>query len=124
MSASVTAPRPAALPSTIAGIRRALTIGILAVLVATLPAGAVGAATGARRVAATAGTIGVPVDPGIQPIAARRSGLTSVVYGYLPYWRLDSTIAGRLRYDLLSTVAFFGLGIKPDGNIDTRWRGY
>ena len=124
MSASVTALRPAAHPSPIAGIRRALTLGLLAVLVATLPAGAVGAATRATRSATTAGAVDIPVDPGIQPIAARRAGLTRTVYGYLPYWRLDGTIAGRLQYDLLSTVAFFGLGIKPDGNIDTAWRGY
>ena len=31
------------------------------------------------------------------------------------YWRLDSGTAGRHQYDLLSTIAFFGLGIAADG---------
>jgi spore germination protein YaaH len=64
------------------------------------------------------------VDPGIQPLVVQPRALTRVVYGYLPYWRLDDAIAGRLQYDLLSTIAFFGLGIKKDGTIDTAWRGY
>jgi spore germination protein YaaH len=63
-------------------------------------------------------------DAGIQPLVVRSRPLNRLVYGYLPYWRLDSAIAGRLQYDLLSTIAFFGLGIKADGTIDTAWRGY
>ncbi len=50
--------------------------------------------------------------------------LTKEVYGYLPYWRLDSGTADRLVYDYVSTIAFFGLGILADGNIDTSWVGY
>jgi spore germination protein YaaH len=55
--------------------------------------------------------------PGIQP-------LTKEVYGYLPYWRLDSGTADRLRYDLVSTIAIFGLGILKTGDLDTSWVGY
>ncbi|MEA2536487.1 MAG: hypothetical protein QOF11_721 [Chloroflexota bacterium] len=74
------------------------------------------------------GPLAAPVaraaDPGIQPRVKGIAPLQKQVYGYLPYWRLDSGTAGRLDYNLLSTVAFFGLGIKKDGNIDTAWRGY
>ena len=61
------------------------------------------------------------------PIRPRITGikpLTKEVYGYLPYWRLDSGTADRLVYDYISTIAFFGLGIMADGNIDTSWVGY
>jgi spore germination protein YaaH len=74
------------------------------------------------------GPLAAPVaraaDPGIQPRVGRITPLQKQVYGYLPYWRLDAGTASRLDYDLISTVAFFGLGIKKDGNIDTAWRGY
>jgi hypothetical protein len=62
-------------------------------------------------------------DPGIAPRADVESVLSHQVYGYLPYWRLNAGTAGQLDYDLLSTIAFFGLGIKADGNIDMAWRG-
>ena len=35
------------------------------------------------------------------------------VYGYLPYWSLDS--AKYLQYDKLTDIAYFGLYINPDG---------
>jgi spore germination protein YaaH len=73
------------------------------------------------------GPLAAPVahaaDPGIQPRVKGIAPLDKQVYGYLPYWRLDAGTAGRLNYNLLSTIAFFGLGIKKDGNIDTAWRG-
>ena len=62
-------------------------------------------------------------DPGIQPRANVKSLLSHQVYGYLPYWRLDAGTVDRLDYDLISTIALFGLGIKKDGNIDMAWRG-
>ncbi len=63
-------------------------------------------------------------DPGIQPRVTGIAPLERQVYGYLPYWRLDAGTVDRLNYDLVSTIALFGLGIKQDGNIDTAWRGY
>jgi spore germination protein YaaH len=128
MSASVTASPHAAHPTHASGRRRA-PVGVLSLVLvaALLPAGPVGA-TSAQGSAATgpAGAVqaSLSVDPGISPLAVQPRALTRVVYGYLPYWRLDDTIAGRLQYDLISTIAFFGLGIKADGNIDTAWRGY
>ena len=35
------------------------------------------------------------------------------VYGYLPYWSLDS--AKYIQYDKLTDIAYFGLYINPDG---------
>ena len=58
-----------------------------------------------------------PRSPGIAP-------LTHQVYGYLPYWRLDAGTADQLDYDLVSTIAFFGLGIKATGDLDMAWVGY
>jgi spore germination protein YaaH len=62
-------------------------------------------------------------DPGIQPRVDVPSPLTHQIYGYLPYWRLNSSTAGQLDYDLISTIAFFGLGIKATGDIDMAWTG-
>jgi spore germination protein YaaH len=67
--------------------------------------------------AARAATEIRPRIPGIAP-------LTHEVYGYLPYWRLDSGTVDRIQYDLVSTIAFFGLGIKSTGALDTTWVGY
>ena len=67
--------------------------------------------------AARAATEIRPRVPGIAP-------LTHEVYGYLPYWRLDSGTVDRIRYELVSTIAFFGLGINADGSLDTTWVGY
>jgi len=128
MSASVTAFRQAAPQSKPPRQARAPIGVLIAVLIAAfLPAGPVGATTPPPAAATplAAGVEGsLPIDPGIRPLASQPRVLTRVVYGYLPYWRLDSTIAGRLQYDLISTIAFFGLGIKANGNIDTAWRGY
>jgi spore germination protein YaaH len=128
MSASVTASRPAA-PQSMPPRQGRAPIGVLiAVLIAAfLPAGPVGATTAppaapARLAAGVEASLSI--DPGIRPLVAQRRALTRVVYGYLPYWRLDGAIAGRLQYDLISTIAFFGLGIRANGTIDTAWRGY
>jgi len=72
--------------------------------------------------------LGAPVvraaDQGIQPRVTGIAPLERQVYGYLPYWRLDGGTVDRLNYQLVSTIAFFGLGITKTGTIDTTWRGY
>lgn len=73
------------------------------------PAGTVSSASAATEIR--------PRVTGIKP-------LSHEVYGYLPYWRLDSGTVDRLQYELVSTIAFFGLGIKGTGAIDTDWVGY
>ncbi len=85
-------------------------------------------ATGAGRTTPTRAAPGVDVtaaQAGIRPRIAGIAPLSRQVYGYLPYWRLDAGTVDRIRYDLVSTIAFFGLGIVPStGAIDTSWRGY
>lgn len=60
----------------------------------------------------------------IRARANRPASLTAEVYGYLPYWQLNAGTAERLDYRLLTTIAFFGIGIKSDGNLDKRGWGY
>jgi spore germination protein YaaH len=93
--------------------RRLLLSLALALAVVGLPAA--GPLTGAS--VATAATPIRPRIPGIEP-------LSHEVYGYLPYWRLDAGTVDRIRYELVSTIAFFGLGIKANGALDTAWVGY
>jgi len=50
--------------------------------------------------------------------------LAREVYGFLPYWEIDAGIETYLRYDLLSTIAFFGVGTRSDGSLDTATSGY
>jgi spore germination protein YaaH len=50
--------------------------------------------------------------------------LSRDVFGYLPYWELNDGTDSYLRYDLLSTIAFFGIDAMADGSIDTTQRGY
>jgi chitinase len=76
----------------------------------------------------TAGLVsGGPLVRAATEIRPRITGikpLTHEVYGYLPYWRLDSGTVDRLHYELVSSIAFFGLGIKSTGDLDTDWVGY
>ncbi len=94
--------------------RRVATIW-LAIVLALVTTPLVGLAGHAQD--ADAATAIRPRITGIKP-------LTREVYGYLPYWRLDSGTADRLHYDYVSTIAFFGLGILANGTIDTSWVGY
>lgn len=61
----------------------------------------------------------VPLAPG-----QVQGGLSREVFGYLPYWELDAGMADYLRYDLLTTIAFFGVTYKSDGTLDTTLPGY
>lgn len=87
-------------------------LALLLALVTVLPAGLVGDGRPVR--AAT------EIRPRITGIAP----LSHEVYGYLPYWRIDSGTVDRIQYELVSTIAIFGLGIKADGSLDTAWAGY
>jgi hypothetical protein len=50
------------------------------------------------------------VDPG----ALRRE-----VFGFLPYWQVNSTSL-RIQYDKISTIAYFGVGADAAGNLQKR----
>ena len=70
---------------------------------------------------ANAGTIAQVVEPlaatagAIGPAGALPNGLRREVLGFLPYWKLDTTTRASLRLDLLSTVAYFSIGVQADG---------
>jgi spore germination protein YaaH len=64
------------------------------------------------------------VVTGIRARAPSHARLTEQVYGYLPYWQLNGSTAGSLRYDLLTTIALFGMGITAKGDVDTTTPGY
>ena len=98
----------------LAGIGLAVLLGA-ASSIATAPP--VAGATSGSAVQVQDAAAAVTIDPGIQPLVKQARPLTHIVYGYLPYWRLDSGTAGRLQYDLVSTIAFFGLGISSTGTI-------
>jgi len=95
----------------------------LLLVLATLPAA--GLAGDARLpAAAPAGDGQIALATTIRPRVSGIQPLTHEVYGYLPYWRLDAGTAGQIHYELVSTIAFFGLGIKATGDLDTAWVGY
>ncbi len=64
--------------------------------------------------------------PVLRPLTAKQVAhrLTGEVYGFLPYWLEGQQTAGALRYDLLTTVAFFDVGLEADGSVDRTWPGY
>jgi spore germination protein YaaH/putative cell wall-binding protein len=45
------------------------------------------------------------------------NGLTREVLGYLPYWNLGASELSSMRYDLLSTIAYFGVAARVDGSL-------
>ncbi len=88
-------------------------------LAVLLPFAAVSEATAANAAAnATSGAL--------HPLTTKQLShrLRNEVYGFLPYWLETSATAGSLRYDLLSTVAFFDIGLHPDGSVDRTTAGY
>ena len=54
----------------------------------------------------------------IGPGGALPNGLRSEVLGFLPYWKLDATTRQYLRYDLVSTIAYFSIGVQPNGYLE------
>src|SRR5215471_9902229 len=68
---------------------------------------------------------GAPLLPGAMPVAAVSAAIPSVsrdVLGFAPYWELSQNAGWR--YDLLTTVAYFGLDVRGDGNFDTTTPGW
>jgi spore germination protein YaaH len=55
------------------------------------------------------------------------NALEAEVFGYLPYWMLDSASLAHLDYDLVSTIAYFGVPAQADGTLQktgTYWSGW
>lgn len=68
------------------------------------------AADGSEVQPLTASTSGFSGPAGTLP-----NGLRREVLGFLPYWYLSSTHRSALRYDLLSTIAYFSIGAQANG---------
>ncbi|HEX2141713.1 MAG TPA: cell wall-binding repeat-containing protein, partial [Candidatus Limnocylindria bacterium] len=45
------------------------------------------------------------------------NGLMREVMGYLPYWELSTADIDAVRYDLVSTIAYFGVSARGDGTL-------
>ncbi len=62
------------------------------------------------------------------PAGALPNGLRREVFGFLPYWKLDATTRSALRLDLVSTIAYFGIGVQSDGRLirgtSSGWTGW
>jgi len=43
------------------------------------------------------------------------NGLRQEVLGFLPYWKLDTATRAGLRLDLVSTIAYFSIGVQSNG---------
>jgi putative cell wall-binding protein/spore germination protein YaaH len=80
----------------------------------------------------TAGLLG-PVPDGLSvaraanaplPASGFARHLSAQVYGYLPYWELDSGTDASLRYDLLTDIALYAVTLNSDGSINTSTNGY
>ena len=62
----------------------------------------------------------------LRPLTSRQVAhrLTGEVYGFLPNWLETSKTAGSLRYNLLTTVAFFDVGLNSNGSVNHGTAGY
>ena len=49
------------------------------------------------------------------PGGALPNGLRREVLGFLPYWKLDAATRSGLRLDLVSTIAYFSIGVQSNG---------
>jgi spore germination protein YaaH len=74
-----------------------------------------------------AATITSPVsnEPAVGSAASPMSDhLAGDVYGYLPYWEMDSTIEASLDWNALSAIALFSVTQNKDGSLNTAAPGY
>ena len=52
------------------------------------------------------------------------NGFNKQVFGFLPYWVLNATDLQWMRYDLVSTIAYFGVAARSDGTLATNTTGW
>ena len=70
--------------------------------------------------AAAASFVPPETPPSVAPAAAiTPSGLRREIFGFLPYWQLNSSSL-RLDYTKISTIAYFGIGADAAGNLQKR----
>jgi chitinase len=63
----------------------------------------------------------------IGPAGSLPNRLRKEVLGFLPYWMLDATTLSQVRYDLLSTIAYFGIAAGSNGTLTqtgSTWSGW
>ncbi|MCU0483771.1 MAG: glycosyl hydrolase family 18 protein, partial [Chloroflexi bacterium] len=60
----------------------------------------------------------------VSPAPTSRPEAGHEVYGFLPYWEVDATIAEHLRATDLTTLAMFSVTNTRTGAIDTKQNGY
>ncbi|MGZ8527386.1 MAG: glycosyl hydrolase family 18 protein [Candidatus Limnocylindrales bacterium] len=65
---------------------------------------------------------GAPGAPTPEPTPVPTPG--HEVYGYVPYWEMDASIAGHLAETDLTTLALFSVTNKRNGTLDTAQKGY
>jgi spore germination protein YaaH/putative cell wall-binding protein len=63
----------------------------------------------------TADPLAVDATASVGPGGALPNGLAREVLGFLPYWMLDAETLRALRLDLVSTIAYFSIGVQPNG---------
>lgn len=66
-------------------------------------------------------------DPAPGPVVGRADAplpLAREVFGFLPYWKMDAKTVAGIRYESLSTLALFGIGIGKSGALNTKTNGY
>ena len=51
-------------------------------------------------------------------VAAMPAGMQREVLGFLPYWMLTDSALAEMNYQLVSTIAYFSVGARTDGNLD------
>jgi spore germination protein YaaH len=54
------------------------------------------------------------ISPQAEPLALDGTSLRRQVFGFLPYWEVNSAV---LDYELLSTIAYFSVGADANGNL-------
>ena len=81
-------------------------------------------ATAAATPSSTRAAVAWPTPGPVLGRTGERLPLTHEVFGFLPYWLLDAEIVDDLRYDQISTIALFGVGIAKDGSLRTKLPGY
>jgi len=98
-----------------------LRLAVLVAVVTTLPSASASAiGTPTPSPSTTRGAASAAPLPETQ--FARR--LSSEVYGYLPYWEIDAGTDAYLRYDLLTDIALFSVGVDANGALVTSAPGY
>jgi putative cell wall-binding protein/spore germination protein YaaH len=104
-------------PRSIGGSRLSFRLAAVALLSASvLGLGGPGTALAAAGSHAAAAAAAPVVE---QASAPTPKGLTGEVYGFLPYWEIDSGVDAYLRYDLLTTIALFAVYYDAAGNLNT-----